>query len=420
MQKEKPVDLKRFTDQYLSESNKRWFLNVTLFDFTGHSDQNFLEYLEYYRIKLTYNTEQFWFCLTGLKKSIYHYIYQFTPEQYLSVFYLIRQQLTELTDNNGYSSEIFMISRNDNQIGILMSSDEPKCPPVQMAQMISDTVQSVYETYLFKGDTEYCNVTSLSGELHGLGENYNGYMQADILNQYAFFCMNTKVLTAERYQELHLPVSYSDVSRQLFHLSQAMETGKVKNCKQEYQKLFSKMLAPSFMINYVQDSLSYIKYYLQLQYSVREVASHPDLDRVCDVKSYFCLEKCKETVWTVISGLCDIIQKQGVYKNHNLRAAYYISEHYSEDISIVDVAEYVGVNYKYLSTIFPEDMGMSIRNYITKKRICAAKKMLLKSSVSVAQVAEAVGIHDKNYFTKLFKKETNMLPSEYKDSCNQI
>ncbi|MCD7818055.1 MAG: helix-turn-helix transcriptional regulator [Lachnospiraceae bacterium] len=390
------------------------YFNETLIDLTGHSEESLQELIGHFKIEPAYNLQRFWFCLTGLKKNVYYYIYHIEPYQYLAIYYPMKQRLHYLIEENGYTAEIFTVASNENQIAIIMSQINPKCTPVQMAQKIGDFVQRSYEKYIFKGDTKYCNVTSISKENHGLAGNYTGYLQADTLNQLSFFWMNTKVLTEERYKEAMLPVSYGEILRQIFHISKALEEGKTDKCRAEYNKLFNSFLIPSFSMKYVQDSLSYIKYYLQLQHTVRKTVPTINLDVLCDVKSYICIKECKNAVGEALSTLCSIIQKQGVYRNHTLHAAYYIIEHCTEDISLVDIADYVGVNPNYLSSIFREDMGMSVRNYITKERICIAKKLLIDSDMPVSDIAETVGIHDTKYFSQLLKKETKMFPTEYR------
>lgn len=54
-----------------------------------------------------------------------------------------------------------------------------------------------------------------------------------------------------------------------------------------------------------------------------------------------------------------------------------------------------------------------ISEYITDKRIEKAKELLSKNSLPISKIAEAVGINDYNYFSKLFKKHTGNAPSYY-------
>ena len=58
-------------------------------------------------------------------------------------------------------------------------------------------------------------------------------------------------------------------------------------------------------------------------------------------------------------------------------------------------------------------MDIGIAEYIRKTRISAAKKMLAQNE-SVSAVARKSGFEDYNYFSKVFKRETGLSPSQYK------
>ena len=60
--------------------------------------------------------------------------------------------------------------------------------------------------------------------------------------------------------------------------------------------------------------------------------------------------------------------------------------------------------------------GLTIRALITRRRIAAAKQLVLLSGMTVRDVAERVGIPDYNYFAKVFKKAVYMTPSQFKRS----
>jgi YesN/AraC family two-component response regulator len=57
---------------------------------------------------------------------------------------------------------------------------------------------------------------------------------------------------------------------------------------------------------------------------------------------------------------------------------------------------------------------MPIHKYINSLRIQAAIKLLNTSFISIQDIAAHVGIDDCNYFTKVFKKEVGLTPSEYR------
>ncbi len=92
----------------------------------------------------------------------------------------------------------------------------------------------------------------------------------------------------------------------------------------------------------------------------------------------------------------------------------YIDRNISEDLSVDKLCSVLKVSRVGLYNISHKYFGMSIAKYIRKKRVSFAEKYLSEHGLSVADVAKKVGIFDYNYFSKVFKKETGMTPSEYK------
>lgn len=92
----------------------------------------------------------------------------------------------------------------------------------------------------------------------------------------------------------------------------------------------------------------------------------------------------------------------------------YIDQHISEELSLSLLAQEYGKNPSYLSNAFKREVGDTITNYIAKQRISASLRYFNTTNMSVAEVAETVGIADFGYFSKLFKKHIGVSPREYK------
>lgn len=96
-----------------------------------------------------------------------------------------------------------------------------------------------------------------------------------------------------------------------------------------------------------------------------------------------------------------------------LQAIQYIKKHYSEEISICDVADYLKISEGYLSRVFKKETHCTFTNYLSYYRISEACELLKNCRVKVYEVAEKVGYSDTAYFSTLFKKLTGISPSEY-------
>ena len=69
----------------------------------------------------------------------------------------------------------------------------------------------------------------------------------------------------------------------------------------------------------------------------------------------------------------------------------------------------------YLSSQFNREVGKSLPEYVSEKRIAEAKRLLRgRAQLPIGQIAAAVGFLDVNYFTKVFKKKAGQTPSAYR------
>lgn len=92
----------------------------------------------------------------------------------------------------------------------------------------------------------------------------------------------------------------------------------------------------------------------------------------------------------------------------------YISEHYAEDITLDQIAQYVELSRTYVSGLFKKELGVNLTNYIANYRIEKAKELLRDTNLKSYEVAERVGFLDESYFSRSFKKVTGQSPNAYK------
>ena len=92
----------------------------------------------------------------------------------------------------------------------------------------------------------------------------------------------------------------------------------------------------------------------------------------------------------------------------------YLDEHYTDKISLDDLAERFFINKFYLSKIFKETYGTTVNNYLISKRITRAKQLLRFTDMTVEEIGVAIGMGDANYFSRMFRKVEGSSPSEYR------
>ena len=92
----------------------------------------------------------------------------------------------------------------------------------------------------------------------------------------------------------------------------------------------------------------------------------------------------------------------------------YLQEHLADEMSLSVLAEEFHLNPQYVSQLFKNEIGVNFLSYLTNIRMEKAKKLLLSTSLSVAEVAEKTGYGDYRVFTKVFKKSEGITPSQYR------
>jgi YesN/AraC family two-component response regulator len=92
----------------------------------------------------------------------------------------------------------------------------------------------------------------------------------------------------------------------------------------------------------------------------------------------------------------------------------YISNHYSEPLSVEQLASKVFLSTGYMSYIFKKETGEGISQFISTCRMEKAKKLLMETNMKVVQISREVGYSNAAYFCKAFKECFGCSPEQYR------
>lgn len=96
------------------------------------------------------------------------------------------------------------------------------------------------------------------------------------------------------------------------------------------------------------------------------------------------------------------------------KAKQYIDDHYANaEMDLAEIAGSVFVNPSYLSRIFKNELGYSVVEYLTRRRMAKAKELIEQGCKNLYFIAESVGYKDTHYFSKCFKKHYSVSPSKF-------
>lgn len=79
------------------------------------------------------------------------------------------------------------------------------------------------------------------------------------------------------------------------------------------------------------------------------------------------------------------------------------------------IADFCGIDRSYLSKVFKYATGYTIQEYLIRFRIKKAKQLLKETAMPVQHVSYSVGYNDAFSFSKVFKKQTGMSPSVWRN-----
>ena len=101
-------------------------------------------------------------------------------------------------------------------------------------------------------------------------------------------------------------------------------------------------------------------------------------------------------------------------------ALRYIEEHFSENITVEELAESIPLSKSYFMNCFKKATGMGTIEYITQMRIKHACEKLMESDKTIMQIAFESGFRNLSNFNRLFKKNVGCSPGDYKKRISNI
>lgn len=94
----------------------------------------------------------------------------------------------------------------------------------------------------------------------------------------------------------------------------------------------------------------------------------------------------------------------------------YLHKNYSvPTLSVPDVSQYVRLSSSYVCTLFKNETGQTLNQYLTDYRIKMSKQLLGDPRFKITDISSKVGYSDGNYYSKTFKKIVGLSPSEYRE-----
>lgn len=194
----------------------------------------------------------------------------------------------------------------------------------------------------------------------------------------------------------------------------ALENHNRAGVAQYYPRLFEEIRREKLSMTAVRRTCNFLNTCAQemLVYSCTDVmlSSAPD-----PLPADISLDDLERSLYDVLMRVLDAIDATGADMDSLIRGVKnYIDQHYQEDLSLELLADQVHLSPSYLSKLFKKEIGQNLSSYIHHVRIERAKTLLRTTSLKTYEIAEAVGISDPVYFSRIFKKATGCKPKDYR------
>lgn len=308
-----------------------------------------------------------------------------------------------------------LISQQDQIVGVVSSPKSPEALARQ-ALSISHGIRTMVKRVL--DQTITIGVGNPCGDLLDISLSFNQARQA-LINRNYFG--NGGIYTVETARDTEKPVACRNYDMDF--LCGYIKAGKEEEAQKALDAMLDKVVSEnahirpvdirSLYINIIFSAMKAASEYKEIEerFNSMDVGFFRKLDRLNT------MEELRHALSAAVKEITGCIEAARCGNKRRIveMALTFIEDHYSEPISLSDVAEAVYLNPSYFCKIFKNETGESFTKSLMKFRINKAIALLQDPRLKIYEIAEMVGYSDVQYFTKIFKSVAGVVPTYYRD-----
>jgi AraC-like DNA-binding protein len=210
----------------------------------------------------------------------------------------------------------------------------------------------------------------------------------------------------------------------------SLERHVMKISKEKYSR-YVLMLSEQFCFSHIRDPLL-LSVFMHRPSNFQYTMTIPDeesddIGRLMAIITTECLKRkdlYEQRAGYIISALLVQIYRNQPWNIHYrgdnktlsviLEVQKYISEHFSQKITLEDISAKFYLSRFYLSRKFKEITGYGFQEYVSLYRVSESKKLLRDTDMEVGEICVFVGYENINHFIQLFKKVEGVTPGKYR------
>jgi two-component system response regulator YesN len=242
------------------------------------------------------------------------------------------------------------------------------------------------------------------------------FAEADETLEYAFVYPSNKVMF---YGDIHTGqrIEPSGMPKQLDDIPAAIRAGDEKRMRGLIAELLGEIRQGSWTIRYCRNVMLDMvllieKTAQQLSYQPSELFGGESREQYRKLEH---VDQFEEWISSVaLSVINRINERKGqIDQDFAKKIVLYVNNSISHQLSLVSVAEHVGVSPTYLSKIFKHITGSNFNEYVTGLRLERAEELLREKKLSVQEISYRVGYQSTHHFIRLFKEKHGLTPKLY-------
>jgi AraC-like DNA-binding protein/ActR/RegA family two-component response regulator len=109
-----------------------------------------------------------------------------------------------------------------------------------------------------------------------------------------------------------------------------------------------------------------------------------------------------------------VVAQPPAFSPYVIKALSYISTHYAEALQVITIAAAIGVSAGHLAHLFPIELRVTVKEYVTKVRIEVAKQLLYEPRYTLDHIAAKVGFSDASHLSRVFLRYSGYRPGTYR------
>lgn len=368
-------------------------------------------------VSFDFELRDIYLCLTGVPRQKDWGGFSLSRPQYQEILHPLVEELLEWAQREGLwvRYAVMHYDRSKQICFLLKKTDQSKLEVKEFAQAVAWRFEEEYQKTGGYQGTGLANFTVLSDLVPDYDHLAEVFSDLCKMKKLSFFRMEPGIFTSEMLyiRPIETRVLY-EWAEQVGGLLQKEDPNGLERA---VRSLFSGTLKESMDFEGCAMAVHELN---RMAYKLCEVLPLKEDEKVWErlsIEDFVSIERLEQAAINAL--LClqrRVVLSGGVRRNPlTMRAAKWLMKHYGQNVGLQEAAAYLGVSPSYLSRTFSRDMGMPLSAYLSELRLEQAKKLLVKSDMKVAQIAEQSGFRDPEYFGVLFRKKTGLYPQKYRE-----